>query len=210
MKAAGHIRIWLGILLMLVFLVPLALTPEQAEKRVFEEADWAGRVFGQERFNDVATRANGAYNAVVVRSGLRKFIDSGFTSKEELNSLSPMRHQESSMATVFNSYLRSLSVQLYGLFFRGSIMLEWLVFIGFFLLGAVVDGVARRKVKLSTGGLNSPVKFTWSMHLMVVIAFSPLLYLMLPVSITPLFMPYWTLIAALPLSIAITNAVRVA
>jgi len=210
MKTAGHIRIWLGILLALVFLVPVALTPDQARKRVFDEAEYAGRIFGEARYNAVAARANAAYNAMVVQSGLRKFIDQGYTRNDELDRQAVMDKPQRSMAAMFNAYLDAMSVQLYGLFFRGSIMLEWLFFIGLFLVGAIVDGVARRKVKMATGGLNSPVKFTWAMHTMVIIIFTPLMYLMLPVEVSPMFMPYWTFVAAAPLSIAIANAVRVA
>lgn len=208
MNAHSHFRIWLGIVLALIFLVPVALAPLDAEKRVNEEANWAEQTFGKDRFNDVANRANAAYKLVVVETGLRRFIDGGYTDESGRDERQFAAKQNRSFAVLFNGYVHSLSVQLYGLFFRGSIMLEWLVFIGLFLIGAIVDGVARRKVKVATGGFNSPIKFSWSMHVMIIIAFSPFLYMLLPVSISPLFMPYWTLVIAFPLSVAIANAVR--
>ena len=56
--------------------------------------------------------------------------------------------------------------------------------------------------------LNSPLPFAWALHSVIVIAFTPLAYLLLPFSVTPWFMPMWCLLMALPLAKAIANAVR--
>lgn len=209
MNIAGHLRLWMGILLVLVFLVPVAMSSAEAKRRVFVEADWAANVFGDERFNKVAERANGAYDLLIVKPGLRDFIEKGQTTERDLHSQGVFERPQRAFAGLFNDYLETLALQLYGLFFRGAVMLEWLMFIGLFLVGAIVDGVARRRVKLSTGGFHSPVKFTWAVHTVIVIAFAPLIYLLLPLAVTPMFMPYWTMATAIPLSVAIANAVRI-
>lgn len=209
MKAAGHVRLWLALVFVLLILVPIAMTPDSVADRIRAEADWGQRVFGSERMGRIVERSNNAYDLTIVQTGIRSLIDASMTTDADLDQPEDrLTRKQRRVATVFNGYLHSLSLQIYGVYLRGSVMLEWLIFVGIFIVAAIVDGLTRRKIKHASGALSSPVKYTWAMHSMIAIIFSPIVYILVPATITPLFMPYWTLCMALPISITIANAVR--
>jgi hypothetical protein len=101
-----------------------------------------------------------------------------------------------------------MMLQLYGLFYRGFLMLHWMWYVGIFLVAAFVDGLARRAIKRDVLAVNDPIKFAIAFHTLIFIVFSPFAYLLLPAAVTPWFMPAWAVLVALPMSSAIANAVR--
>jgi hypothetical protein len=209
MNTFGHLRIWLGLLVVLIVALPALMDADSIARRVNGELEQAQDAFGIERTQRVYERANSAWAAIVVRTGVRSALEAAPERRTDNAVRNVITKTQHTLYSTTQRYLKAVSMQMYAVFLRGAILMEWLMFIGFFLVAAVVDGIARRRVKMATGGLASPVKFSWSTHWMLAIAMSPFIYILLPFEITPLFMPVWTLVVALPLSAAIANAVRI-
>lgn len=209
MNTLAHLRVWLSILVVLIVALPALMSAEGIVRRVHEEAAWAGEAFGQERLNRIVERANSAWRSVIGESGVQERIMARPQTEDGRGAQKGLRHAKKSLYDITSGYLASLSTQLYAVFLRGAILVEWLTVIGVFLVAVCIDGYARRRIKIATGGLSSPVKFSWASHSMIAIALSPVVYILVPVGVTPLFMPWWAMVVALPLSTAIANAVRI-
>ncbi len=209
MNIFGHLRVWISVLMLLVIALPALVPADQVARRVHEEAAWATEAFGQERMNRIVERANGAWHASIVSSGLQGAISSKPETEGGSGVQQGLRRSMGALYDMTSGYLASLSNQLYAVFLRGAILVEWFSVIGVFLAAACVDGYTKRRVKIATGGLSSPVMFSWASHAMIAIALSPIVYILMPVAVSPMFMPWWAMIIVLPLSLAITNAVRI-
>lgn len=204
----SHVKLWIIGLFLALLIVPALLPPELAQVRLQTEFDSSVTIFGAKRVGIITDRANGVYDAVVGGSGLDKLIQTGYVKRQDTDNLLVAKKANSEMSTLTNRYLQSMMLQIYGVFFRGSLMLQWLVYVGVFLLAAVVDGLTQRKVKQELIQMNAPIKFAVMFHVVIVIMFSPIAYLLLPAAVTPWFMPIWTIAIAFPLAKAIANAVK--
>ena len=101
------------------------------------------------------------------------------------------------MLKLFNHYVPSSTIQR-------------LVFDALLLFVAVVvDGLVIRKVKFATFGYSSPIRFSISAHSMIVVGLLPVLYLVVPLPVTPLFLPFWLLLSAVPIMTLLSNTQRI-
>lgn len=205
---ASHIKLWIIALFLMVFVVPAIMPPSMARARLDSEYLSSSEIFGQERVAIITTRANFVFEAVIGAIGIDRIIAAGYVHEKDTKGIiAEGLNTEASKVT--NGYLQSMMFLLYGIFFRGSLMLQWLLYVGFFLFGAVMDGIAQRRIKQEMIRMNAPVTFSIMIHTVVFIFFSPLAYLLLPVAVTPWFMPIWALAIAYPLSKAISNAAKI-
>jgi len=86
------------------------------------------------------------------------------------------------------------SVMIYGVVFRLFLLLCWLLPGGLILLGAIVDGYARRILKLSTFAYSSPAIMQGAIHLMIAMVGMPLIYVVLPAPLPPI-LPFALILA---------------
>ena len=87
--------------------------------------------------------------------------------------------------------------------------MAWLPYIAPFFIAAILDAAVSRRIKFSSFGYSSPIKFSVASHMLIVIVFLPILYLVIPLPVTPLFIPFWALISAVPVMTVISNTQRV-
>lgn len=206
--AKSHLKLWVILIFLMLIAVPALITPEFARGRLEAEYRSSVAIFGETRVRLIAERANGIYDTIVKGSGLEGLIKSSYTTNADMKNAIVAREANTSMAAGANRYLQSFVIQVYGVFFRGSLMLHWLIYVGLFLLAALVDGATQRKVKMETMRMAAPIKFAIATHVLISTIFIPVAYLLLPFAVTPWFMPVWTVFVALPLSNAIANAAR--
>lgn len=203
----SHVKLWIIALFLMIFVMPALMSPSTSRERLDAEYRSSAAIFGAERVSIITARANGVFDAVVGGIGIDRLIAAGYVKEKETRGvIAQGLNQEGSKMT--NGYLQSMMYLLYGIFFRGSLMLQWLLYVGAFLFAAVVDGVTQRQIKQELFHMNAPIKFSIMFHTVVFIVFTPLAYLMLPVAVTPWFMPIWSIAIAYPLSKAIANAVK--
>lgn len=100
----------------------------------------------------------------------------------------------------------ALEQQRHAVTLRAVLAAAWLLVLLPLWLAVLVDGLALRARKFETLGFQNPTAFTLGLHLAIVLAALPLLYLVAPFPVTPWFMPWWSLAAALPVGFALTHA----
>jgi len=108
------------------------------------------------------------------------------------------------MSSMYNSYLQGLVMQSYVVAMRLAIVLFWFVFLLPFFAAAVYDGFMLRHVRAAETLTSRPATFTLAGLMVVIVVAMPLVYLVLPFSISPLYAPFWAALVALPLSIMLS------
>jgi len=83
--------------------------------------------------------------------------------------------------------------------------LFWFVFLLPFFAAAVYDGFMLRHVRAAETLTSRPATFTLAGLMVVIVVAMPLVYLVLPFSISPLYAPFWAALVALPLSIMVSQ-----
>ncbi len=89
---------------------------------------------------------------------------------------------------------------------RVTVLLAWLLILLPFVVAVIYDGFQMRHVKFANLGYQNPTAFTLGFHVTVLLCAVPLLSIVVPTYVvTPLFMPFWVIITALPFSFAIRH-----
>jgi mannose/fructose/N-acetylgalactosamine-specific phosphotransferase system component IIB len=203
-----HISGWFIFLFVAMLIVPALMSPDMSRARLLAEHSSSVSIFGGKKVESISQTANDVYSAVIGGLGIEDVINSGYVKKKDIKDETIAKRLNTDMSTLTNRYLESLTLQIYGIFFRGALMVNWLLYVGLFLFAAIFDGVAQRQVKQETIQMVSPIKFAIATHTVVAILFIPLAYLVLPINVTPWFMPIWAVVVALPLAKAIANAAK--
>lgn len=102
--------------------------------------------------------------------------------------------------------LRTFWFVAYQAIYRLSLFSEWMPYLGILILAALVDGLVERKIRKKNRGYANPVRYRAGIRLLVVLFVVPLLYLTLPLSVTPLLVPVWIFAAAAVLMLVTSNA----
>ena len=157
-----------------------------------------------------ARTATETYNAIFIETGLIKKTRAAYVSREEQELGAAVVGGASRAVTgLTNNYLDTFAALTYVMILRVMIFMSWLPFILPFLLAAVGEGVTRRKIKYATFGQYGAALYAGAMHMSVLILILPVLYLMAPLPLTPFFIPFWALIAAIPVVASIANASQI-
>ena len=207
MSSRSHFWLWIVLSAILFFGMPLFISYDSSINRIETERQSASMVFGKDRVNGIVTRSNLVYNALFVETGIAGGLESQYIESAEEGG-DPLSKSVSNLSIQSNSYILSLLTNVYGIIFRALLVWEWLALIGLFLGACFVDGLVQRRIKQESFGFNSPVRFSLAVHTLILISAVPVLYLLAPLAVSPWFMVIWALAIALPISIAVSNAVR--
>ena len=203
-----HLKLWIIFLFLILLSMPWIITPDEAKQRLVAEYNDSVKIFGYERTEHIADRGDNIFISFMQGTGIGKLLAGGKIDEKEINSMDYGRKANRTMSEITNKYLLTFSIQIRGVFFRGSLMVQWLLYVGVFLIAVLMDGMTQRKVKQDLLIMNAPIKFALAFHILIFVMFTPLAYLLLPVAVTPWFMPVWTISIALPITKAISNAVK--
>jgi hypothetical protein len=88
---------------------------------------------------------------------------------------------------------------------RLFIFIVWLLILIPVFVAAVIDGLVQRAIKRAEFGAIRPAAYTLASIVVVPLAMAPLLYLVVPLPISPLVSPLWAVVLALPLSFMVSN-----
>lgn len=206
MTTGRHILFWIAGIFAFSLIVPFIASPAQLWGNVTTELAMINSAFGEKDTYRLSKTATEIYDAVFRESGLVDATKRGEVSEKERADSMPLFGGGGQMVTsATNNYVTSLSVMFYVVTLRLLIVLSWVPYIIPFIAAVAVEGWVRRKLKLAAIGSANTVRFSLSMHLLIVILFIPIIYLFLPVAFTPLFMPVWTLVMSVPLVILVAN-----
>ncbi len=190
-----------------VFAVPFFVSAESLTTSLKREQDSIAFVFGHSvalEINQVAITVHG----LMFRStGVQQALDGLQHSQEDMKLANQVG---SSVGTFFareaDSKVQALSVQLYSVIMRVTVLLAWLLILLPFVVAVIYDGFQMRHVKFANLGYQNPTAFTLGFHVTVLLCAVPLLSIVVPTYVvTPLFMPFWVIITALPFSFAIRH-----
>ena len=205
-----HSLLWIILILFCVLGLPAISTPKDIMTRVVQELSMIEGALGKDETAKVTSSATSVYNGLFVETGFvkasRKFLV-GEGEKEKSESL--FGSSVKTVAARTNDYVIGFSALCYAMLVRLAICLAWLPYIAPFFVAVMVDAAVRRKIKFATFGHASPIRFAAAAHVMIVVVFLPLLYLVVPIPVTPLFVPFWALMSSVPVMTVIANTQRV-
>lgn len=206
MNSRSHVGFWLIVFLCAIFVVPYFVRGDQMRDRLVREVDAVTGTFGDTIGQALVRQANAIYDATVVASGLRAAMDELKHTQEDYRTAERLGTRVLvEAARSADSYMQALAMQFYAVILRAAVVVAWMLMLAPFTVAVLVDGFAARAKKFETLGFQNPTAFALGFHLVVVVSAVPFLYIVAPFSVTPLFMPYWAVAAALPLSFAIQH-----
>lgn len=201
-----HLLFWIISVFVLILIVPIITTPKTVWSSASSELQLIQSAFGYKDTKQIADTSKSAYTTLFVNTGLIKGVHSGETSEADRQTGKEMfGNTILGLTWLSNNYVLTLSAMIYVITLRAYIMLTWAPFIFPFLIAAVVDGFVRRKVRLLSVRGQSTVKFSLALHAIILIFMVPILYMLAPFAVTPLFVPTWALITSVPLIMLIAN-----
>lgn len=205
MKTRTHIGFWLLVCAVAMLLAPLFIPPDMARSRLDTEVGAIQDVLGARIGNVVVGTANSVHDALA-RNGVTQLVQAGVHSSEELREAG--RYFSGIglfFATLGSNYAAGLGIQLYGVTLRFLIIVAWMLVLAPLFAASVVDGLCVRDLRRSLYRSEAPTSFAIGWHLVIVLSALPLLYVALPIFVTPLFMPLWALVVMVPLRLAVSH-----
>lgn len=205
-----HVFLWVAICFALMLAIPIVSSPQAMWENARTELGMIETAFGTGDTVALAKSATQTYNAIFIDTGLIQKTRGAYVSREEQELGEAMVGGASRAVTgLTNNYLDTFAALTYVMILRVMIFMSWLPFILPFILAAVGEGITRRKIKYATFGQYGAALYAGAMHMSVLILILPVLYLMAPLPLTPFFIPFWALIAAIPVVASIANASQI-
>jgi hypothetical protein len=150
--------------------------------------------------------ANGIFHGTLLATFAAKLEGVQHTQEQQRLSEQVAGPGGALMSSLYNSYLQGLALQTYLGAVRAAIVLFWVAALAPLLLASVYDGLMQRAVKQAEFGSLRPATFTLASLAVIPLATLPLLYLTLPLGLSPLFAPLWAVSVAAPLAIFMAHS----
>jgi hypothetical protein len=209
MKWGVHLKFWILVTLVMVLAVPAIVSVQSGLARISREVDMTRTVFGDDMTEHIVGRAKTVYSKAFVESGFIADLNKTHFSEEDYRKAHAFSGGMRHFGAITNSYFGSMVINLYGMMIRLYIIGHWMLFVGPFLVACVVDGYMTRAKKLAEFAYQNPSAFSLSSHALLWIIFFPIMYLVAPIPVTPLFVPIWALVMALPVAVMLSNSQRI-
>lgn len=204
-----HIKFWVIAFCVAIFAGPLFISPAHQLSRIEREVTSASDVFGYDTATSIVQSSKDAYSVLFIESGILSFADDSLrVSSDDLETSSRIFGGFTKIAQSTNDWLLSSTYAFYGLFIRLGIMWQWCIYMLPLFIAAIVEGMVRRKIKYAGFGFSPPIAYTGALHGIIALLGIPLIYLLIPLPVTPYFMPVWTLILAISLLAFLENFQR--
>lgn len=205
----GHVGFWLIGLFIGMLALPIIFTQELVMKRVSTEIAYLTSTFGEQDAKIIVDGANSIFDDMFVKSGIITSLGKAYAVDENKARTEKILGQTVNKLTgATNSYVMSFAANIYAMTLRANILLTWSIYILPFLSAAIVHGFIKRKIKILSHGYVSPSAYGMALHSIIALTFLPLLYLLSPFAITPLFMPFWAMLLAVPVVTMMSNIQR--
>lgn len=206
-----HVLLWLIALLLGALLVPALSSSADIMRRVLREITLIEAVLGKKETAEITQSASAIYRSLFLETGLVESSKKALVSKEEQRSSEAVfGGSVTKVSDITNDYILGLSALCFASLVRIMIFGAWMPYMLPFFIAAIADGMARRQIKMVSFGYVSPVLYSLALHSMITIIFLPMLYLIVPIPLSPILIPFWALIAAIPVMAMISNTQRLA
>lgn len=206
MKTSDHVRLWIGLLVLTVFMSPFLRRGDTMVAFVNAEVTTTVQVMGPKVGQGIVDKASGLFESPPVKV-LTAFFAKG--------SVAPKRKEEISkeqgpgmrlIAEVADGYFRGVVLTIYLVCVRAMVMGVWVLALLPVLAAAVMDGLYQRAIGRFSFHLQAPAAFSLFSAVVVPMAMIPFVYMVAPLSISPIFVPMGVAIAAIPLSLMLRHS----
>lgn len=201
MNTSAHLRIWLAIVAATFFLTPLWRTGEAMDVYVATEVRLTRETFGQKVTDELSKRASFVYKFLPSHAVESARIEGDGMRRTQLIVPGP----GVALAVSFNKYIEGMVQLSYIAVIRLMILVVWSAVLAPVFIAAVIDGFAQRAIKRAEFGAIRPAAYTLTSLIVIPLSMGPVLYLVIPFSISPLITPMWALVTALPLALMVSN-----
>lgn len=206
MKNSQHLGFWFLLAFLGFMLSPLLRSGESMERFVVGEIEQTRTAMGDRSAELVVGFANGIFESTPLTAVAIAAKTAKLTEDEKRLSSKVAGVGGAVMGNMFNSYMQGLVLQSFIVAMRLAIVLIWLAFLAPLFIAAVYDGLMQRNVKMSEFGSLRPATFTLTGMVVIPVVALPVIYLVLPFTLSPLLAPAWAALVALPLSILVSNS----
>ncbi|MEA3641746.1 MAG: DUF4400 domain-containing protein [Lamprobacter sp.] len=196
------------ILLLMEFVLLSALIPADWSTRMRDqEVRWVSSQFGEETATAIFATAQHGYGTIFLRSGL---VDASYDLLLPDAAAVEKTPELDTLASVpiwpwVKTRLDLIWFSIYLAIQRLVVLFAWWPFIGFALIGAVGDGLIRRRIRLAGFDYPSPLAHRLAVRVLLGLGFLIGFGLLLPLPVPPLAVPVLALIAAAALAVLLTQ-----
>ncbi|WP_341744808.1 DUF4400 domain-containing protein [Azonexus hydrophilus] len=204
-----HIGLWIVALILAAFALPALMSQEQIMGHVMKELGMIERAMGKASTKTIMETAAKMYSEAFVKTGVIQATQKVRVTEDEQRGTERLfGGQLVALSDFTNEYIRGVAAMFYAASLRLVIMMTWMAYILPFGIAIFADGFAQRKVKLATFGYSNPQIFNAARHTLVVMLMFPIFYLIVPIALTPLVIPFWAMVATLPTMIMVRHTQR--
>ena len=205
MKNSAHIGFWMTIVVVGFLLNPLFRAGPSMERFLRQEITETRSALGDETTLRVIGFANLVFEDTPLHA-IAELSNAAKTSNEDRTLTRSVAGAGGLvMVNLANSYLQGLMLESFVVAMRFAIAVVWLAILAPFLIAAIFDGFMQRKIKRAEFGAIRPATFTIAGMVVIPMMAAPLVYLVSPLSLSPLLAPVWAFLVALPLGLMISN-----
>jgi hypothetical protein len=204
-----HSVFWICIMALTFLGWPALISTADIMRQVRSEVDMMAAAFGHDEAKQIVDKGNEIFHNVFHRSGLAAGVDNVYAQQKGEES-QVLLSQVNALSSATNTYWTTFRANIYRLSLRVLVLLTWFPYIVPFLIAMAVDGFVIRKIKLSSYGYMSPMRYSVGLHIILIGLFFPALYLIAPIPVSPYFPPYWALFLAFPTVMMLSNIQRMA
>lgn len=202
-----HFLLWISAIAIIIIGGPIFVEESVVWNAAQKEINLIEKAFGPEDTQNIVNSATASYNSAFVTTGFIQPIKTYYITQRDQNERKTLRLKITDFLTrINNKYIRTFSALIYIILLRLNILKAWIPYIFPFLAAVLFDGFLQKQVKAKTFGQLSSNTFAIAIHFGILSFYLPFLYLIVPIPFTPLFIPMWALLSALPLSMAIANS----
>lgn len=203
MNTKAHVGFWLAVFLTLFLLNPLFRDGPSMERFLTMEMQLTRNTFGDRTADWLQEKASlvfGVYTpAGTVGEAAIRGKDMELTKRVVPGPGVAITH-------AFNSYVEGLVLNFFVVTLRFFIFGLWFLILLPVFVAAVIDGFVQRAIKRDEFGAIRPAAYSLTSMIVIPLAMAPIVYLSVPVPISPLVSPLWALLMALPLSSMVSNS----
>ena len=205
MEIRTHIRLWIGLFVVCLLISPLMrkgpAMVDFAKNEIQATQNAFGPIFGAWILGSVDALYKNSPAAVV-----SKTAKGAVTEKEQEQRLSKnLGKGIQGLIGMANSYFTGVVLAAYIACLRLLILACWFGMLAPVLIAALLDGFSQRAIKQYEFGSIRPAAFSILAMIVIPFCFAPLLYLTIPLPVSPSIVPAWIFLGCIPLSMLIAN-----
>jgi hypothetical protein len=175
--------------LMEVAVIILFLGEDMIESQIEKEQVYIQAYLGDETSRHLKESTDAWYRRAILDPGIERVVYNYFIPAKETGS--GLEEMSPWLFTWMEGRLDAFWWAVYQFVFKMKLFGYWLPFIFPLLLAAMVDGWVTREKKKGEGGYSSPLRYDFSIYMVGILSFTPIIYFTTPMAIHPLWVPIW-------------------